>query len=75
MSVRALDDLDPLVVKRKTTDLVFVLRTLVGQIGGLDQSPEGRKAREIVEDSLSQAIPDGRPSTPLKTTLKPVEAA
>ncbi len=53
-------NLDQQAVKNKTIDLVFALKTMLLQVGGRDRSLEGIKARELIEDALTKAIPDGK---------------
>jgi hypothetical protein len=51
-------ELNPRVVKEKTVDLAFAARTVIQQLASKDRSPEGVEAQRLLEDALTNAIPD-----------------
>lgn len=45
-------------VLEKAVDLAFAARSVIDQLTNRDGTPEGRKARELLEMALSKAITD-----------------
>jgi len=66
--------LNPQTVKNKAVELAFAARTVIQQLATRDRTPEGLEAAKILEDALTQAIPNAPVVPALAMAKEPVHA-